>query len=182
MKSIFICNQKELETIKKKFRVSFIKKQNSFFMKIIGWFIGTFIRTMTKKEFMENYVTTVFCKIYYTTEGSLSFPLLTHELTHVIQFGSLKILKYLTKSGRASLEGEALAAELEFLLLSGENITKTMLDNMANMLYNYGVGEKNVLKVKKKLLDVYQKYEKEGIISSDVALAMYGIFKERTYL
>ncbi|MCX8008559.1 MAG: hypothetical protein N3A54_02550 [Patescibacteria group bacterium] len=164
-----------IEKVKKYFGIELIQKRDSLLMKIVSYFVVLFSPSMKRKDFLENYVTTVFQKIYYPFPESITFSLLVHELTHVIQYKKWRFFQYLTKIGRARLEGEALCAELEYKMLIGEKINTNTLDKIAEMLYNYGLGNKEVEFVKKMLYQTKENYEKTGKTKSAIAFWMYVI-------
>lgn len=160
--------QEELKKITELFHVNLKKKADSFLMQVVSWILKIFFK-FNRNDFMNGYITTVFNTIYYTKIEHLTYAVLVHEITHVQQYKNMSFIKYITKDGRTMLECEAFCAEIEFRLLCGEKIPDFFLDNVANMLYSYGIGRENVEYVKKRLKQTVLDYVQTKKTKSKVA-------------
>jgi hypothetical protein len=154
----------QIKLVSKKFNVNFVKKDSSFVMKVASRIVPIFSQ-ISKNEFMKYYVTTLFNNIYYTDPSDLELDLVVHELTHVLQFRDGSFLQYVTKAGRALLEGRAKCAEIELDLSIGESYN---IEDMAEMLLEYGLGDAEVRVVRNMLLSTEKSFKNTQEIHSDV--------------
>ena len=132
-----------------KWDLEIVKKENSWLMNFIGWFLQL-IRVMKKKTFMERYTTTMFGKVYLNFElGNLEqrswasqMALIAHESEHRRQCTLGPSwwwrLEYLfSKKKRALYEMWAYGTSIKIIY----NLTGYIVDsyNYAQKLEDYGL-------------------------------------------
>jgi hypothetical protein len=149
------------------FDIVFIPKKESWLMKFFTFFISLariFNKNIcTPKEFMEDYTTTIYNRIYisYDIGSSPNYIseifLIAHEVTHTLQFREerfLMPLKYLFSNVRRSeYETEAFLTHLElchYLLLGAEDLKQQHYQDyirkcMIELQANYGVSGTDLL-------------------------------------
>ncbi len=156
-----------------------VDKNKSSFMKALGIFLSTF-GIMSKKEFLEDFVTTIGKTIYVPFsigKGKLNendllnqIFLCVHEHEHVVQHNKLgrkySIRYVLRSSQRAKFETEAYSTSLEIYYWFFKDFLST--DYLSQLLIFYNCKEKDILQ-SKKALDGNIELIKKGKIISEVS-------------
>lgn len=144
--------------------VEVINKADSQLMALVASFLDA-IGVVDKDDFLHNYSTTFGNVIYIpfsVGSGDLwnQVTILTHELSHVLQFKHSSaefMLRYIcNKSDRANYEAEAYSTDLELRVWNGETPD---VAQSAQSLLSYGLGQHYVEFMTKYLeirLDVYR--------------------------
>jgi len=155
-----------------RFSVKYIQKKRSFLMIIISFFLGIghlFSKGIcSRKEFMDDFTTTLYGRIYIDYEIGNSkqmsyrsnIPHIMHEIQHTRQFRKNPImmpLRYLfSKSWRARYEAECWMTHLEYSYkyeLNGTkdskivHLSRYIRDCSDKLIDYYGVDRLNALKV-----------------------------------
>jgi len=139
----------------------------------------------TGDDFLTRYWTTIgpviFTPLGLSTVLGENLRVLSHEITHVVQFwrdGAGFMLRYLTSRGRAELEAESERGAIEtWWILTGE--TPTDLGSIDITRHGYALktapGEHDdVADLTRDLLEQAVTSVRAGVISTDVGLAVLG--------
>lgn len=166
------------EYMQGKYGFSVINKNDSSMMKMVDWILSG-IGIMDRKEFLNNYSTTVGHSVYIPFvlgEGdSLGLMdqviICAHEAQHVVQYNkdnAIFVGGYVSsKSRRASYEVEAYNVTMEmYYYFTGKVLSSNFL---CNLLSKYAIDEVD-LSVSRKRFDIQRKVLRLGIITSDVSV------------
>lgn len=169
-----VLTPEQVKRVGKRFDVDFIKKNSSEIMQIAARIVPIFSK-IKPNEFMEYYVTTLFDNIYYTEADDLEFDLVTHELTHVMQFRNGSFVRYVTLAGRGYLEGMSKCAEIELDIATNSPYD---IDEKSERLYDYGLGKDEVNVVKSMLLSTERSFKETGNFSSEISKYLVEMYNE----
>jgi len=138
----------------KEFGAKSVDKNDSGFMKSIGWFLDA-INVLDKDDFLENFTTTIFTTIYRPFEiGNEDdgwdlwhqITICVHELVHVMQYKDDPIgftFSYVaSKSSRSDYEAKAYAADMEMHHWRYGTIYN--IERRMQSLKSYGVDQEHI--------------------------------------